>query len=212
MGMIEVDHLTKTLGNKRVLNDISLYLDPGKIFGLTGDNGCGKSVFLKCICGLMPYDNGTIRIDGRKVLAGGRDQPFIGCIIEHTGFIGTMSGFENLRYLAGIRGIIHKAQIIQTLQEVGLEEAMKVRVQKYSLGMRQRLAIAQAIMEDPDVLILDEPFNALDYDATLKVQQLLRARKDKGKLILLVSHHPSDLEMLCDVTFEMNNGQIKERS
>lgn len=208
MDMIQLDHVSKAFGEKIVLKDISLQLEAGKIHGLIGDNGCGKSVLLKCICGLMSCDRGSITVNGKKVSVGGHEQPFIGSIIEHTGFIGSMSGYENLRYLAGIRGKMKREQIMQALQNVNLERDAKTQVQKYSLGMRQRLAIAQAIMENPDVYILDEPFNALDQITTKHMHDLFLRIKSEGKTFLLVSHHQSDIDELCDDVFEMKGGNV----
>ena len=156
---IEISHVTKKFGEDTVLSDINVTMEQGKVYGISGNNGSGKTVLMKCICGFMPVTEGTIRVKGRII---GTEIDFpesIGVIIETSGFLTNLSGIRNLEILAGLKGRITKTEIRAAIQKAGLDPELKKSVSKYSLGMRQRLGIAQAIMEDPDFLILDEPFN-----------------------------------------------------
>ena len=200
---ISVSHVYKFFGKETVLHDVSLTVGRGEIAGLVGNNGSGKTVLMKCICGFLKPERGEITVCGRRI---GKDCDFpqnLGLIIETPGFLPSMSGYRNLRTLAALRGIIGKAEITETLRRVGLYEARHKSVSKYSLGMRQRLGIAQAIMENPDVLILDEPFNALDAKAVGEMRTLLLDLKSQGKTILLASHNAEDIRALCDHVHEM---------
>ena len=200
---IHAKHVCKSFGKAQVLCDVSLDADAGEIVGIVGNNGSGKTVFMKCICGFLKPDSGEITVGGQRV---GKDCDFpqsLGIIIETPGFIPHMSGMRNLKALAALRGIIGKQEITAVLKSVGLYEARHKAVAKYSLGMRQRLGIAQAIMEDPDVLILDEPFNGLDASAVETMRALLLTLKAKGKTILLASHNAEDIRILCDRIYEM---------
>ena len=195
---IEVDHVYKSFGKEQVLIDVNFSIPPGSIYGVVGNNGSGKTVLMKCICGIMKCDRGKIIVNGRQV---GREVDFpdrLGVIIETPGFIPNLTGYKNLKILAALKGRIGKSEIRETLQRVGLDPDMKKPVSKYSLGMRQRLGIAQAIMEDPDVLILDEPFNGLDRYGVVEIRALLKDLKADGKSILLASHNAQDIEELCD--------------
>ena len=200
---IIVEHVYKSFGKEDVLVDVNLTISPGSIVGVVGNNGCGKTVLMKCICGFMKPDRGIIRVGGKRV---GKDCDFpdsLGIIIETPGFIPDMSGYRNLRTLASLKGLIGKKEIKAVLEKVGLAPNMHKAVTKYSLGMRQRLGIAQAIMEDPAVLILDEPFNGLDKTGVAEMRELLISLKQSGKAILLASHNAEDIRMLCDVVYEM---------
>lgn len=196
-------HISKSFGKETVLRDISLTVKRGEIAGLVGNNGSGKTVLMKCICGFLRPEHGEITVCGKRI---GKDCDFpdnLGVIIETPGFLLSASGYRNLRILAALRGKIGKQRILETLRRVGLYEARHKSVAKYSLGMRQRLGIAQAIMEDPDVLILDEPFNALDAATVAEMRELLLELKAQGKTILLASHNVEDIRTLCDFVFEM---------
>ena len=200
---IIVEHVYKSFGKEDVLVDVNLTISPGSIVGVVGNNGCGKTVLMKCICGFMKPDRGIIHVGGKRV---GKDCDFpdsLGIIIETPGFIPDMSGYRNLRTLASLKGLIGKKEIKAVLEKVGLAPNMHKAVTKYSLGMRQRLGIAQAIMEDPAVLILDEPFNGLDKTGVAEMRELLISLKQSRKAILLASHNAEDIRMLCDVVYEM---------
>lgn len=211
MFAVEVQGLYKQFGPQTVLQDVSFQLESGKIHGLVGDNGSGKSVLLKCLCGILPWERGVIRIQGKEMHPGKGTPPLLGLVIEHPGFIGSMSGWRNLKYLAGIRGIAGDAQIKASLEQVGLLHEAKKPVKKHSLGMRQKLAIAQALMEAPDIYLMDEPFNGLDKTSTAAIQKLFMELRAQGKTFLLVSHHPSDISSLCDDVYAMENGGISRK-
>jgi len=206
--VIHIEHISKAFRTQMVFQDITASFDNGKIHGIIGRNGAGKTVLLKCICGLLYPDKGTITVDG-KVL--GRDVDFApntGIIIEAPSFLPYKSGIRNLRDLASIQHKIGVAEIIQAMNKVGLDPNNKKRVGKYSLGMRQRLGIAQAIMENPDTLILDEPMNGLDEHGIKEIRHLLLTLKAEGKTILLASHNSEDIELLCDTVYEIDKGHL----
>ncbi len=186
-------------------------LQEGRIYGIVGDNGSGKTVLLKLICGFMKPDSGTVTVNGKVI---GKDADFpenTGIIIEAPGFLPNYSGMKNLEYLASIRGKIGKEQIESAMKTVGLDPSSKLRVGKYSLGMKQRLGIAQAIMEDQQLLILDEPMNALDKDAVKEMRRLFLSFKASGKTMLIVSHNEGDISTLCDEVYEFDGAKIKNR-
>ena len=204
--MIEIRNLTKSFGKAVVLSDISLDFETGKIYGLVGRNGSGKTMLLKHILGFVTPDSGTIRIDG-KLLGKDMDIPDnIGAIIETPGFLPEYTGFKNLKLLSMIRGKINNEKIREMISLVGLDPESRKHVGKYSLGMRQRLGIAQALMEDPDILLLDEPMNGLDNDGVEEMRRLFLSLKEKGKLIVLASHSREDIGLLCDEIFRFDKG------
>ncbi len=195
---IEVEHVYKSFGKEHVLKNISFKIPSGSIYGVVGNNGSGKTVLMKCICGFMKCDRGRIVVNGRQV---GKEVDFpdrLGVIIETPGFIPNLSGYKNLKILAALKGRIGKTEIRETIRRVGLDPDMRKPVAKYSLGMRQRLGIAQAIMENPSVLVLDEPLNGLDRYGVVEIRSLLKELKADGKSILLASHNAQDIEELCD--------------
>lgn len=202
---IVVEHISKAFGKEQVLKDVNLTIPPGQICGIVGNNGSGKTVLMKCICGFLHPDSGRIFVNEKQV---GWDCDFpdsLGVIIETPGFIPNLSGYQNLKILAALKVRIGKSEIMETLDRVGLSHAMKKPVAKYSLGMRQRLGIAQAIMENPNVLILDEPFNGLDKAGVAQMRELLKELKTQGKAVLLASHNAQDIEELCDAVHEMED-------
>ena len=208
MSYIEVCHVTKSFKNQTVLKDVTMHLEKGKIYGLVGNNGSGKTVLMKCICGFLMPDEGAVVVDGKKV---GVDMDFpkdLGLIIETPGFLPKLSGKKNLVYLAKMRKKATESQIEEAMRRVELDPNLKRPVGNYSLGMRQRLGIAQAIMEDPSLLILDEPFNGLDKAMTEKIRGLLLELKKEGKTILLASHQQADIDLLCDEVWEMDAGTL----
>lgn len=206
--IIRVQDLYKTFGEEKVLKGVSREFEPGQIHGIIGNNGSGKTVLMKCICGFLKPDAGEVIVDGRRV---GRETDFpenMGIIIETPGFLPNLTGMKNLRILASLRRLISEEDIRKSIQRVGLDPDMKKPVSKYSLGMRQRLGIAQAIMEDPALLILDEPFNGLDKGGVLQMRELIRNLRNEGKTILLASHNQADIDELCDTVCEMDAGQM----
>lgn len=203
---IEVQNAVKRFRDQVVLKNVSISFEKGKIHGIVGRNGSGKTVLFKCICGLMHPEEGVILVNGKRV---GRDVDMpedIGAIIEAPGFLPNYSGYKNLRFLANIRRKIGKEEILSVLKTVGLDPESRKHVGKYSLGMRQRLGIAQAIMEDPEILILDEPMNGLDNAGVQDIRALLLELKAQGKTILLASHNHEDIATLCDTVHEMDGG------
>lgn len=210
MEYVEICHVTKKFGDDTVLCDIHITMKKGKVYGISGNNGSGKTVLMKCICGFLPVTTGKIRV-GEKVIGTEIDFPeSIGVIIETPGFLTNLTGMRNLEILAGLRGNISKNEICSAIRKAGLDPDLKKSVAKYSLGMRQRLGIAQAIMEDPEFLILDEPFNGLDKHGVADIRDLILELKKQGKTILLASHNSEDIRILCDKVFEMDGGRIKE--
>ena len=206
---IEVQNVVKRFRDQVVLKNVSISFEKGKIHGIVGRNGSGKTVLFKCICGLMHPEEGVILVNGKRV---GRDVDMpedIGAIIEAPGFLPNYSGYKNLRFLANIRRKIGKEEILNVLKTVGLDPESRKHVGKYSLGMRQRLGIAQAIMEDPEILILDEPMNGLDNAGVQDIRALLLERKAQGKTILLASHNHEDIAALCDTVHEMDGGVLE---
>ena len=206
---IHVENLHKTFREEEVLKGITCDFEAGKTHAIVGNNGSGNSVLFKCICGFVKSTEGTISIDGKTI---GKDADFpesMGMIIERPGFLPNMSGFRNLKLLAGIKGKITDAEIRNTILRVGLDPDSKKATAKYSLGMKQRLGIAQAIMENPDLLILDEPFNGLDKKGVREIRSLIMDLKKEGKTILLTSHNNEDICVLADVVWEMDGGFLK---
>lgn len=208
---IRVENAVKVYGNQTVLDHVSLEIRFGEICGIVGRNGSGKTVLFKSICGFTPLTEGEITV-GEKVIGRDVDMPDrVGAIIENPGFLNNYSGYKNLKFLAMIRKRIGKEEIRCAIQKVGLDPDSKKWVGKYSLGMRQRLGLAQAIMEDPDILILDEPMNGLDNEGVEDMRKMLLEQRDHGKTILMASHNPADIDILCDVVYEMDHGVLRER-
>ena len=215
MNIISVKNLSKDFGQERVLHSVTRDFERGKIHGIVGNNGSGKTVLMKCICGFLIPDSGSITVNGERV---GVDVDFprdMGLIIETPGFLPNVTGIKNLEILASLNKKIGLREIAAAIRRVGLDPLMKKPVGKYSLGMRQRLGIAQAIMEDPTLLILDEPLNGLDKHGVREMWQLIKGLKEQGKTILLASHNQGDIDELCDTVCEMDAGvmtMIREES
>ena len=205
---IRVESLNKTFRGVRVLEDISYTFTSGKIYGLAGKNGSGKTMLLREIAGLIHPDSGRVLIDGKQLHRDLSFPPDMGLIIEKPEFLGDMSGFENLKMLAGIRRKITDEQIKTWMRRFSLDPEAGQPMRKYSLGMKQKIGIIQAVMEDPELLILDEPFNALDEESVRLCWSLLRVLRQAGKLILITSHHKEDIEQLCDHTLLMEEGRL----
>ncbi|MBD5560125.1 MAG: ATP-binding cassette domain-containing protein [Clostridia bacterium] len=207
--VVQVESAVKEYGEYTVLSDVSCELERGKIHGLIGRNGSGKTVLMKCICGFVPLTSGRILVNGQEI---GRDvdvPPSVGIIIESPGFLPNYSAADNLRFLADISGGLKKSEIYGVLDRVGLDPISRKHVGKFSMGMRQRLGIAQAIMEDPGLLILDEPFNGLDERGAQEMRSLFISLREAGKTLLIASHNPIDIEELCDTVHEMNAGVLR---
>ncbi|MBR3834438.1 MAG: ATP-binding cassette domain-containing protein [Lachnospiraceae bacterium] len=206
---ITVKNVSKSYKNTMVLKNVNLNIKKGMSCGLIGENGSGKTILMKTICGFVNPDCGEIKVKGKIV---GKDfdfPPDVGIIIENPGFSNYLSGIRNLENLASIRKCIDKGKVKEIMKLVGLNPYDKKWVCNYSLGMRQRLGIAQAIMENQDILILDEPLNGLDKKGVIDVRNILTSLKDKGVTMLISSHNTEDIDILCDEVYEMENGKIK---
>lgn len=208
MSSIEMNQVGKRFKDTWVLQDITLSFDSGKIYGLVGRNGSGKTMIMKLIAGMATPTTGTITVEGKRLGTDIDIPDSIGAIIEVPGFLGDMSGWRNLKYLASLRNAIDDEAIRYAMRLVGLDPNDKKRVGKYSLGMRQRLGIAQAIMEKPHILLLDEPMNDLDNQGVEDVRQLLRQFREQGMTIVLASHHREDIDALCDEVYMLNEGKL----
>lgn len=205
---VEIKHLNKRFGDEYVLQDINMNLYQGKVYGFIGNNGSGKTVLMKCISGFLPVTSGHVRVWGYLI---GEDIDFphnFGVLIETPGFLLNQTGYRNLEILANLRGKIGRQEIRNAIQMVGLDPDSQKPVSKYSLGMRQRLGIAQAIMENPDLLILDEPFNGLDRHGVEDIRNLLLELKKQNKTMILSSHNREDIRILCDEVFELDGGKL----
>ena len=208
--VIEVKNVSKSFKGIPVLNDINITCRNGKIYGIIGYNGSGKTVLFKCICGFLHVDSGEISVNGRVM---GKEMDMLehaGIIIEEPGYIRNLSGYRNLEYLYRITHKKDPAVIHSIMLKVGLDPQSRKKVCHYSLGMRQRLAIAQATMEDQAILILDEPMNGLDREGVAEMRKFFLEQKERGKLILLASHNKDDIELLCDEVYEMDHGMLQK--
>ncbi|WKV09331.1 ATP-binding cassette domain-containing protein [Thermoanaerobacterium sp. CMT5567-10] len=208
MKYIEIVDLNKTIKDREILKNINLSLDRGKIYGFCGRNGSGKTMLFRAICGLIKPTSGVIKIDNKTLH---KDMSFpesIGVIIEYPGFWDYYTGYENLKVLASIKNIVNDEDIKNSLKRVGLDPEDRRTYKKYSLGMKQRLGIAQAIMEKPDLIILDEPTNALDEEGIMMVRNLLLEEKTRGATILIASHNQQDIEILADDIYKMQDGKL----
>lgn len=210
--IVKILNLTKKFEEETVLDDVTISFERGKIHGIIGRNGSGKTMMFKMICGFIPPSSGEIYVNNKMI---GKDTDIpdnLGAIIESPGFLPNYDGFHNLKFLAAIRGIISDEEVREAIKTVGLDPDSKKHVGKYSLGMRQRLGIAQVIMEDPELIILDEPFNALDISGVEEMRNLFLSLKEKGKTILIASHSKEDVDFLCDTVIRMDKGKIIERN
>ena len=208
--IIEVKGLSKSFGKNKVLDDVNIGFAAQRIHGIIGRHGSGKTMLFKCILGMMPFSDGEITVNGKRI---GKDIDVpenVGMIIESPGFLAGYSGYANLRLLSRIKNVIGRDEITRAIQTVGLDPASRKRVGKYSMGMRQRLCIAQAIMENPSLLILDEPMNGLDNRGVGEIRELLLNLKNQGKTILIASHNPEDIRQLCDTVCEMDCGKLTQ--
>lgn len=210
MDKIIVKNATRDIKGIRVLDHINLELDRGGIYGFIGANGSGKTMLFRAICGLIRLSEGEIEVFSQKIRQDVSFPESLGVIIESIGFWDEYTGYENLYLLSKIKKIIGKSEIREALIRVGLNPDDKRTYKKYSLGMKQRLGIAEAIMERPTLLVLDEPTNALDEDGVEMVRKILFEEKERGATILIASHNKEDISILCDRIFKMSEGKLKE--
>lgn len=210
MEAVKLVKVSKSFGKERVLKEISHSFETGKIHGIVGFNGSGKTVMFKCICGFLKPDSGYVKVQGKQI---GKEVDFpksLGMIIESPGFLPHLSGYVNLKRLADLQKIIGKEEVMDAITRVGLDPCSKKKVGQYSLGMRERLGIAQAIMENQELLILDEPFNGLDKRGVTDVCRLFEELREQGKTILLAAHNMPDMEGFCDTICEMDAGVLTQ--
>ncbi len=206
--MIEIRNVCKSFKNNIILNDINMKLEEGNIYGFVGRNGSGKTVLLKIICGLYMPDSGSVLFDGENFNEFNKFVPNLRALIEKPTFFSDLTGYENLEALARIQNKIGKAEIEEALKIVNLYNEKDKKFSKYSLGMKQKLGIAQAIMEDPKILILDEPFNGIENETVLKISKYLLEEKSKGKIIIISSHIMEDLNNLSATLYLFDNGKV----
>lgn len=205
--IVKVENVTKYFKQEKVLDDVNMNLETGHIYGIVGKNGAGKTVLFKIIAGFIMPSSGKVTVAG-KIIGVDRDFPdSLGLIIETPGFLSQYNAYQNLLYLANINNKISKEDIKEAIRMVGLDPDSNKKVGKFSLGMRQRLGIAQAIMENPNLIILDEPMNGLDKKGIEDVKELLLKLKGDGKTILMASHYAEDME-ICDEVFQMEDGKL----
>ena len=205
---IEVKNVSKSFKGVEVLKNINIEFNSGKIYGLIGRNGSGKSVFLKMLCGFYKPTEGEILYDNINIVEEGLFPPSTRALIEKPNFILDLTGYENLNLLAKIQNKIGEKEIIETLKRINLYDEKDKKYSKYSLGTKQKLGIAQALMEDTDVIILDEPLNGIENKTATKIREILQEEKQKGKLIIIASHIKEDIEILADELYEVDNGEI----
>ena len=209
---LTAEHVCKTIRNAPILQDVNLTLEGGTVYGFVGRNGSGKTMLFRALSGLMKLTQGTVSLDGQVLHRDFSVLPSLGIVLEHVGMYPNLTGVENLRYLAGLARRAGEADIRTAIERVGLDPDDKRTYRKYSLGMKQRLAIAQAIMEKPDVLMLDEPTNGLDDDGVRKIRDLILEEKARGAIVLLASHNQEDIRILSDHLFRIDQGRLEKLS
>lgn len=204
---VEISHISKTLRGAKVLDDVSLTLEGGKIYGLMGENGSGKTMLMRTVCGLVRPDRGTVTFDGQDRKTA---KPVLGVMIENTALYPDLTGMENLGLFASILRIADKNAQAEAMERVGLDPKDRRTYRKYSLGMKQRLLLAQAIMEKPQVLLLDEPTNAIDAEGVALIHEIMRQEADRGAVVLLASHISADIHDLCCKVYRMDRGRLED--
>ncbi len=208
--MLEIRNVSKQINGNVILDDISLKLLPGKIYGIVGKNGSGKTMLFRVIAGLMKVNSGEVLYNGENLFEKTKNPPVVGITIENMGMYPEFTGFRNLKFLAGIRKLITDEDIRNSIARVGLDPDDKRPIKKYSLGMRQRITLAQAFMEKPEILLLDEPTNGLDESGVELVRGILKEEAKRGAIVFLSSHNKEDIEYLCDEIYHINCGRLVE--
>lgn len=203
-----IKNMSKKIRGKSILNDVNLTLESGNVYAFVGENGAGKTMLFRAASGLMKLSKGNVYLDGKKLHQDFEILPGLGIMLENVGLYPELSGYENLKLLAKIRGKVGKDEIIEWIKKVGLDPFDKKAFRKYSLGMKQRLIFAQALMEKPDILMLDEPTNALDADGVNTIRKLILGEKERGTLIMIASHNREDIKIMADVVYSVKNGCV----
>ena len=207
--MVEIKNYCKSIKSRPILNNVSYNFEYGKIYGIYGHNGSGKTMLLRAIAGLLVPDSGSVVIDGKVLHKDMSFPPSIGIVIENMNLLSQYNAFDNLKILGKIKKTATDEDIKTALERVGLKSDLKVK--KFSLGMKQRLNIAQAVFEKQKIILLDEPTNALDNDGVQLIYKLLKEEKERGALVVITTHHKEDLEEVCDVVLEMTEGELHEK-
>ena len=207
--MIEIKHVKKTLSRRVILDDINYTFEYGKVYGLCGPNGSGKTMLLRTIAGLLVPDSGEVVIDGKVLHKDISFPPNVGLVIENMTLLPQYNALDNLKLLGEIKKVATEEDMKEALKRVGLDSKLKIR--KYSLGMKQRLNIAQAIFEKQTIILLDEPTNALDESGVQLIYQLIREEKERGALIIVATHHEEDLKEMCDTILKVSEGRLYEK-
>lgn len=207
--MVEIKNYCKSIKSRPILNNVSYNFEYGKIYGLYGHNGSGKTMLLRAIAGLLVPDSGSVVIDGKVLHKDMSFPPSIGIVIENMNLLPQYNAFDNLKILGKIKKTATDEDIKTALDRVGLKSDLKVK--KFSLGMKQRLNIAQAVFEKQKIILLDEPTNALDNDGVQLIYKLLKEEKERGALVVITTHHKEDLEEVCDVVLKMTEGELHEK-
>lgn len=207
--MVEIKNYCKSIKSRPILNNVSYNFEYGKIYGIYGHNGSGKTMLLRAIAGLLVPDSGSVVIDGKVLHKDMSFPPSIGIVIENMNLLPQYNAYDNLKILGKIKKTATDEDIKTALERVGLKSDLKVK--KFSLGMKQRLNIAQAVFEKQKIILLDEPTNALDNDGVQLIYKLLKEEKERGALVVITTHHKEDLEEVCDVVLEMTEGELHEK-
>lgn len=208
---IEVKDVCKEFKNNRVLDHVNLQMQEGKIYGIVGRNGSGKTMLFRCLAGLVKPSSGEITFDGKVLFRDIFTPPNMGVVIENMGLYPDLTGFDNLKYLSRIKKIISDEEIRAAIARVGLDPQDKRKIKKYSMGMRQRIVLAQAFMEKQDIIVLDEPTNGLDEEGIDLIRGILREEADRGAIVAIASHNKEDIRYLCDKVYHMSKGCLEER-
>lgn len=207
---IEVKNVSKKFGDNYVLKDINLTFEEGKIYGLVGRNGSGKTVLLKLLCAFYTPTTGEILFDGKNIIKNKKFPPSTRCLIEKPNFLPDLTGYENLKLLASIENKIGDKEIMDTIEKLNLKEEINKKYSKYSLGTKQKLGIAQVLMEDPKLIVLDEPLNGIENETAKEVRKILNEEKKKDKIIIVASHIKEDIDTLADVVYNIDNGIVEK--
>ncbi len=207
---LEIKNLSKKFKDVYVLKDINLTFESGKIYGFTGRNGSGKSVLLKIICGFYTPSTGEVLLDNYNYILNNDFPKSTRCLIEKPNFLPDLTGYENLKLLASIENKIGDKEILDTIEKLNLKEEINKKYSKYSLGTKQKLGIAQVLMEDPELIVLDEPLNGIENDTAKEVRKILNEEKKKDKIIIVASHIKEDIDTLADVVYNIDNGIVEK--
>lgn len=206
--VLKVEHITKKIKSNTVLDNISLTFESGKIYGIVGRNGAGKTMLFRAMAGIMNIDSGTVQLDNQTLHQDFNVLPSLGIVLENSGLYPELTGFENLMNLANLKKIATKEDIRNAISRVGLNPDDKRTYKKYSLGMKKRIVLAQAIMEKPDILFLDEPTSALDEEGVQEIRKLILEEKQRGAMIIIASHNSEDIELLTDEIYRIADGRM----